>query len=536
MVVRYLLRAIHEPVLVTLLVVVAAASRSHAQLYREIPGKHEFTGEMLVRPLQIEDWMQRGFTEEESRERHRQTAEWLVAFLDDRLLNHHARADRYRFRLREFETENVMGAFLLEQGTFRYVCPNWRLYPQSIDCTNDPYLDTQWHHKVMESCAGWQIHTNGDDDVVLTFVDFGLRRSHLDLSTLSQYRRLAYDAENQLWESDPNAILFDGINHGTPVNGCGAATGNNSIGVSGVGWTLRHRMIKTSGTVSEFFDAMWVTADVGDRVFSVQYAPDVSQDLWDDESKALVDAYDVVICVSAGNDPSLTDYRDYTYIIVVGGTELNNGVEEVWYDDANWGSQTGDMIDVMAPAKSVYSCSNANNDAYKYSTGTSFAAPLAAGLAALIWSYDPTLSGTQVRDLIFQGCVEFSGWNEDEHGHGSINVFNSLALASGELWTREPYPGTAGTTNGFKAAGGTPTATVTFYYGTATGSTSVTGCTGLNVDIDSAQVLGTATVGANGAAKYFTTVPSGWSNTTIYLQCVEIANCRKSNRVEYTFP
>lgn len=77
---------------------------------------------------------------------------------------------------------------------------------------------------------------------------------------------------------------------------------------------------------------------------------------------------------------------------------------------------------------------------------------------------------------------------------------------------------------------------MTFYYGTATGSTSVPGCTGLDVDIDSAQVLGTATVGSNGAAKYFTTVPSGWSGLKVYLQCVEIANCRKSNLVKFTFP
>lgn len=77
---------------------------------------------------------------------------------------------------------------------------------------------------------------------------------------------------------------------------------------------------------------------------------------------------------------------------------------------------------------------------------------------------------------------------------------------------------------------------MTFYYGTATGSTSVPGCTGLDVDIDSAQVLGMATVGSNGAAKCFTTVPSGWSGLKVYLHCVEIANCRKSNLVEFTFP
>lgn len=520
--------------------------RAQAQLYHEVVGHREFTGEMLVRPLQVEHWMERGFTREQALELHRQTTVWLVEFLGDRTLGHHERMDRYRLRLRPGETENEMGAFLLERGVFRYVCPNWRYGSQGHesvdDCTDDSYLSSQWHHTVMESCAGWQIHANGNDDIVVTLIDRGLRVTHEDLSTLTEYRREAWDEGQQLWEGEGGDVA-DAGSHGTHVTGCAAARGANGKGVSGVGWTLRHRTVKSISVLADFFGTMWMLAEAawGDRVFSLQWPPsgdNETQQCWDDESEALTTEYDVLILNSAGNTPSAPDYRDYAHIIVVGGTEIENGVEKVWFDHSgqDGGSKVGEMIDIMAPAKNVYSTRNGANDAYGTSSGTSYAAPLAAGLATLIWSYNPSVSGSQVRDLIFQGCVEFSGWSESEHGHGSINVFNSLALASGELWTRDPYPGTAGTTNGFKAAGGTPSATVTFYYGTATGSTSVPGCSGLNVDIDSAQVLGTATAGANGAAIYSTTVPSGWSNTTVYLQCVEIANCRKSNLIEFTFP
>jgi len=37
-----------------------------AQRWREEPGRWEFTGKMVVRPLQIEHWMQRGFTREQA--------------------------------------------------------------------------------------------------------------------------------------------------------------------------------------------------------------------------------------------------------------------------------------------------------------------------------------------------------------------------------------------------------------------------------------------------------------------------------------
>lgn len=128
--------------------------------------------------------------------------------------------------------------------------------------------------------------------------------------------------------------------------------------------------------------------------------------------------------------------------------------------------------------------------------------------------------------------------NPDLHGHGRINVFNSLALASGTLWTRDPHPGLAGEDNIFKAAGAESGRTIRFYCGTQTGQTQVSGCAStVVVGIADASDLGTAVAGANGAALLDDIfVPGGWANTTVYLQAVELATCRVSNLVTYTFP
>lgn len=117
------------------------------------------------------------------------------------------------------------------------------------------------------------------------------------------------------------------------------------------------------------------------------------------------------------------------------------------------------------------------------------------------------------------------------------NAFNSLALASGDLWTRSPHPGHAGEDNDFKAAGAVTGASVRFYYGSSTGQTAVSGCSNVYVDIANASVLGTATAGTNGAAiiEDFP-VPSGWAGQTRYLQAVDLSDCRVSNLIVFTFP
>lgn len=107
-----------------------------------------------------------------------------------------------------------------------------------------------------------------------------------------------------------------------------------------------------------------------------------------------------------------------------------------------------------------------------------------------------------------------------------------------ELYTEATaYTGRAGEDNEFKAAGATNTATVRFYYGSATGQTAVSGCSNVYVGIANASILGTATAGANGAAileDY--SVPSGWAGQTRYLQAVDVSDCRVSNLIQYTFP
>ena len=106
---------------------------------------------------------------------------------------------------------------------------------------------------------------------------------------------------------------------------------------------------------------------------------------------------------------------------------------------------------------------------------------------------------------------------------------------AGGLTLENPTPGTAGANNTFVATGATPGASVRYYYGFASGSTTVSGCPGLAVDIRSATLAGSANADGSGTASLVKFVPGVASGRAIRLQAVDAGVCVKSNLVAWTF-
>ncbi|HZC31422.1 MAG TPA: S8 family serine peptidase, partial [Gaiellaceae bacterium] len=63
-----------------------------------------------------------------------------------------------------------------------------------------------------------------------------------------------------------------------------------------------------------------------------------------------------------------------------------------------------------------------------YASGTSFAAPLAAGAAALVWGVNPALTARQVVRII-ESTASGHGARSDELGYGVIDVAAAVAAA-----------------------------------------------------------------------------------------------------------
>ena len=83
--------------------------------------------------------------------------------------------------------------------------------------------------------------------------------------------------------------------------------------------------------------------------------------------------------------------------------------------------------DVVAMGVDVYGASTTGFDKYSYSSGTSAATPIAAGVAGLLLSAYPYLSNVQVRNIL-QETSDNSADPDNDRGYGLISAANSISF------------------------------------------------------------------------------------------------------------
>ncbi|XP_070545651.1 uncharacterized protein [Ptychodera flava] len=108
-----------------------------------------------------------------------------------------------------------------------------------------------------------------------------------------------------------------------------------------------------------------------------------------------------VVVVAAGNEAQ--DTRNVSpasaeEAITVGATNSTDGF--AWY------SNFGSSVDILAPGSDVRSAWITSNDAYGVYSGTSMATPHVAGVAALLLEQNPTLTPTQVSELLLSSAKQ----------------------------------------------------------------------------------------------------------------------------------
>ncbi len=405
-------------------------------VYEEVPGVKEFSGQMIVRPVQEADWMARGLSAPKAATLTRNAR--AILFSAD-LVNHVPQTDDFIIRVPADMTENSLSRTLMATRLFQYAEPDWILYP--LAAPNDPGYGSQWHHAAnrMNSAGGWDEHT-GDPSVSVGICDTGVLTSHEDLQL---HRLEGYNAVDQKWESQGGNI-GPVHNHGTRCTGCAAGNGNNAVGISGVGWNLSHRMLRVSNdssgnsNLSTLQHAARTAVESGDRVASVSYSgPDSSSNL---TTATYIKSQGGLLVWAAGNDGRNLTYgnRDDDDIIIVGATDSS--------DDLAYFSAYGQFVDLTAPGVNVYTTTSESSSSYANASGTSFATPLTAGLVALIWSYDPSLTPNEVEAKLKDGCDDLgSGGVDNTFGYGRIDVYG--ALTGGGSPPPPEYPTISGNNN-----------------------------------------------------------------------------------------
>lgn len=108
-------------------------------------------------------------------------------------------------------------------------------------------------------------------------------------------------------------------------------------------------------------------------------------------------------------------------IIVVGALDRAGADHEA----SRW-SHTGDRIDVLAPGSLV-----AAPWEDKEKTGTSFATPMVSGTAATIWSMDPSLTASEVKEVILAASEE--DLSRDGHTYPTLNSWGAISATAESL-------------------------------------------------------------------------------------------------------
>jgi subtilisin family serine protease len=408
---------------------IAQPGQGGAQPFVETPRVQEFSGRIIVRPIQPEAWKAEGLSDAQALN---QVAAARALLERHSVREYIPQTDEYIIEVPAGDNENALIGLLKSSGRMQYAEPDWIVYP--LATPNDPYFGTQWHHGAskMQSAAGWDLHT-GEPSVSVGVCDTGIRTSHQDLY---DNRLEGYNAVDRRWENAGGAI-GPVHPHGTMVTGSAAANGNNGLGVTGVGWNLSHRMLRVSNSsggsssLSVLQHAARTAVENGDRVANVSYSGvDNASNL---TTATYIKSRGGLLVWAAGNDGRNLSYgdRDNDDIIVVGATDSSDG--KAYF------SAYGPFVDLAAPGQSVYTTNSYSDTGYGYVSGTSFSAPLTAGLAALIWSYDPTLTPDEVETILKQGADDLGAVGlDDTFGYGRINVFGSLSLVG-------PTPPTAPT-------------------------------------------------------------------------------------------
>jgi subtilisin family serine protease len=308
---------------------------------------------------------------------------------------------------------------------------------------NDTYWGLQWGPDKIGVPIAWNV-TTGSASVVVAVLDSGVDVDHPDL-TGQLWVNPGEIADNGLDDDgngkvdDVNGWRFNHIGstpyesndvndeygHGTHVSGIVGAVGNNGLGVAGMAWgssimTVRVLDAAGKGWYSDVAAGVVYAVDNGAQVINLSLGGS-------DDDALLRDAvgyayvHGVLVTAAAGN----SSYGDYDVLYpAVYDTSVAVAASTSGDYRASF-SRYGPEVDLTAPGETIYSTGTGGS--YYYSSGTSMATPHVSGLAALIWSWQPTMTITQVTQLMVDTAVDIGspGWDQYT-GWGRIDAGRAL--------------------------------------------------------------------------------------------------------------
>jgi subtilisin family serine protease len=329
-----------------------------------------------------------------------------------------------------------------------------------------------WHITRINADDVWDEGYKGEG-VLVCVVDTGVNYNHADLA-------------DHMWEGGPefpnhgwnfsgtgpgDADTMDYTGHGTHVAGVLAGDGSAGTG-TGVAPDATVMVAKIA-TESDAWEGWQFALEQGADLCNLSWgwSPDMEPDhaTW----RSLADvalAAGMLHFKSAGNlggdtedypvpwnvtcpgmvpPPRLHEDQALTGglsgLLAIGNTDSNDEIRYsssrgpcTWegiqpYDDYDYDPEMGLLKpDFTAPGTYVVTCSHSDDAGYFMATGTSIAAPCAAGAAALLLSWNPDLTAAELVEALDEGAVDLGDPGFDNvYGVGRVDPYASLSVSTG---------------------------------------------------------------------------------------------------------
>jgi subtilisin family serine protease len=217
--------------------------------------------------------------------------------------------------------------------------------------------------------------------------------------------------------------------HASAVSGIIGAHGNNGLGMAGVCWAadilpLRFMQGVTGGANSDAIRAINYAVARGAKVINASWGSDTTSAILE---QAIADAGNAgtLFVAAAGNSARNIDQTP-TY--PAGFPEANivsviasDPSDQLASSFSNFGANNTDLA---APGVTILGTTGGNG--YTQESGTSFAAPLVAGAAAMLFAANPSATVAKVKDALLSSVDKLPAFAGLTSSGGRLNVHQAL--------------------------------------------------------------------------------------------------------------
>ncbi len=304
-------------------------------------------------------------------------------------------------------------------------------------------LDSMYQKHKINDKPYWQRRNDNDQDfgALISYMSNNIETNGKTLSKIEN-KKIEMDSildkdanveyNERLFIGDDSNILEKGYGnnklnnckklhyHNTKVSGIIAANRTNNKGIMGFDAHIKIMPLNISPSGDEHDKdiamAIRYAVDNGAKIINMSFGKEFSMHKnWVAAALQYAEQHNVLLVHSAGNRSFDVDSNPYypsdvafdgtaevsSNFVNVGSTTSKTNANFV-SGFSNYGKQN---VDLFAPGDKIYTTTA--DDKYVYDSGTSLAAPMVSGAAALLWLYYPKLKASEVKQILMDSGTSY---------------------------------------------------------------------------------------------------------------------------------